>query len=382
MSPPPDTPAYRYNAALANRIEAKWQDRWDADHTFWAPNPSGPLADGFDAMADRRKLFVLDMFPYPSGAGLHVGHPLGYIGTDVFARFMRMRGHNVLHAMGYDAFGLPAEQYAVQTGQHPRVTTEANVANMRRQLRALGLGHDPRRGIATTDVDYYRWTQWIFLQIYDSWYDDDAGPRPADRRAARGARRRHARPGERRRSRGTPLARPRWRRASRVRRLLPPRLPRRGAGELVPGARHRPRQRGGHRRRPQRARQPPRVPSPARAVDAAHHRVLGPPARRSRSARLARVDQADAAQLDRPQRRRRGRVRGRGAHRRRDRRLHDSPRHAVRRHLHGARARASAGRPRSSRTSGPRIRRSSGGPPSASTSSPPKPWRRTASSRR
>ena len=112
------------------------------------------------------------MFPYPSGAGLHVGHPLGYIGTDVYARFMRMRRHNVLHAMGYDAFGLPAEQYAVQTGQHPRATTEANIANMRRQLRALGLGHDPRRGVATTDVDYYRWTQWIFLQLFGAWYDD------------------------------------------------------------------------------------------------------------------------------------------------------------------------------------------------------------------
>ncbi|MBM3660972.1 MAG: leucine--tRNA ligase, partial [Actinobacteria bacterium] len=120
------------------------------------------------------KLYVLDMFPYPSGAGLHVGHPLGYIGTDVFARYWRMRGRNVLHAMGYDAFGLPAEQYAVQTGQHPRVTTEANIANMRRQLRALGLGHDPRRGVATTDVPYYRWTQWIFLQIFDSWYDENA----------------------------------------------------------------------------------------------------------------------------------------------------------------------------------------------------------------
>ena len=91
------------------------------------------------------------MFPYPSGAGLHVGHPLGYIGTDVYARFERMTGYNVLHAMGYDAFGLPAEQYAVQTGQHPRVTTEANIATMRRQLRALGLGHDPRRSVATTD---------------------------------------------------------------------------------------------------------------------------------------------------------------------------------------------------------------------------------------
>ncbi len=171
----PDTPAFRYNARLANEIEAKWQDRWEADRTFWAPNPTGELAEGFAAVADRTKLYVLDMFPYPSGAGLHVGHPLGYIGTDVYARSMRMTGHNVLHAMGYDAFGLPAEQYAVQTGQHPRVTTEANIANMRRQLRALGLGHDPRRGVATTDVDYYRWTQWIFLQIFDSWYDDGAG---------------------------------------------------------------------------------------------------------------------------------------------------------------------------------------------------------------
>jgi leucyl-tRNA synthetase len=167
-----DVPNYRYSARLANEIEAKWQDRWEADHTFWAPNPEGPLAEGFPAVARRRKLYVLDMFPYPSGAGLHVGHPLGYIGTDVYARFMRMRDRNVLHAMGYDAFGLPAEQYAVQTGQHPRVTTEQNIATMHRQLRALGLGHDPRRGVATTDVAYYRWTQWIFLQIYNSWYDD------------------------------------------------------------------------------------------------------------------------------------------------------------------------------------------------------------------
>ena len=177
----PETPPFRYNAALANRIEAKWQDRWDAERTFWTPNPTGALAGGFAEVADRRKLYVLDMFPYPSGTGLHVGHPLGYIGTDVYARFMRMRGHNVLHAMGYDAFGLPAEQYAVQTGQHPRATTEANVANMRRQLRALGLGHDPRRSIATTDVDYYRWTQWIFLQLYGAWYDDDQDrARPID----------------------------------------------------------------------------------------------------------------------------------------------------------------------------------------------------------
>ena len=128
-------------------------------------------------MADLPKRYVLDMFPYPSGAGLHVGHPLGYIGTDVYARYLRMTGHNVVHTMGYDAFGLPAEQYAVQTGQHPRTTTEANIVTMRRQLRRLGLGHDPRRSIATIDERYYRWTQWIFLQIFNSWYDTGRRPR-------------------------------------------------------------------------------------------------------------------------------------------------------------------------------------------------------------
>jgi len=173
-----DTPPHRYTAELAAGIEARWQDRWEASGTFQAPNPTGPLAapDG-DAgwhNASGDKLFVLDMFPYPSGAGLHVGHPLGYIGTDVYGRFKRMTGHNVLHALGYDAYGLPAEQYAVQTGQHPRKTTEENIANMRRQLRRLGLAHDARRSVATTDVEFYRWTQWIFLQIFNAWYDTDA----------------------------------------------------------------------------------------------------------------------------------------------------------------------------------------------------------------
>src|SRR5258706_15892367 len=153
-----DIPPYRYTAALAADIESRWQDFWEEHGTFRAPNPTGPLADPTHPRAGAEKLFLLDMFPYPSGAGLHVGHPLGYIGTDVFARFMRMNGRNVLHAMGMDAFGLPAEQYAVQTGQHPRVTTEENIAMMRRQLRALGLAYDPRRGVSTTDVAYYRWT--------------------------------------------------------------------------------------------------------------------------------------------------------------------------------------------------------------------------------
>ncbi len=169
-----DLPTHRYDAALAQDIEARWQDRWEAEGTFHAPNPVGDLAQGFDALADRPKRYVLDMFPYPSGVGLHVGHPLGFIGTDVYARYLRMTGHNVVHTMGYDAFGLPAEQYALKTNTHPRVTTETNIATMRRQLRRLGLGHDDRRSVSTTDVDFYRWTQWIFLQIFHSWYDTDA----------------------------------------------------------------------------------------------------------------------------------------------------------------------------------------------------------------
>ncbi|WP_158853047.1 leucine--tRNA ligase [Saccharothrix deserti] len=165
------TPAYRYTAELAGEIERRWQQHWEEQGTFHAPNPVGPLKG--DVPAD--KLFVQDMFPYPSGAGLHVGHPLGFIGTDVFARYHRMNGRNVLHTMGFDAFGLPAEQYAVQTGQHPRKTTEDNIQTYLRQIRRLGLGHDERRRISTIDPGYYKWTQWIFLQIFNSWYDTAAG---------------------------------------------------------------------------------------------------------------------------------------------------------------------------------------------------------------
>ena len=167
-------PSYRYTAKLAGEIEAHWQDHWETEGTFHAPNPAGPWAEPEKVDSLGEKLFVLDMFPYPSGAGLHVGHPLGYIATDTFARFNRMKGRNVLHALGYDAFGLPAEQYAVQSGQHPRVTTEHNIAIMRRQLRRLGLAHDPRRSVATVDVEFYRWTQWIFLQIFNAWFDEKA----------------------------------------------------------------------------------------------------------------------------------------------------------------------------------------------------------------
>lgn len=165
--------SYRYTPGLAAKIEAKWQKHWADKGTFNAPNPTGDLSEPGAELPEDRK-FIQDMFPYPSGVGLHVGHPLGYIGTDVFARFHRMKGANVLHTLGYDAFGLPAEQYAVQTGTHPRTTTMANIANMERQLGRLGLGHDKRRSFATTDTDYYRWTQWIFLQIYNSWFDPEA----------------------------------------------------------------------------------------------------------------------------------------------------------------------------------------------------------------
>ena len=168
-----DAPPHRYTAQLAQDIELSWQDWWIENATFETPNPAGPLADP-DAVAARGdKLFVLDMFPYPSGTGLHVGHPLGFIGTDVFARYKRMTGHNVLHAMGFDAFGLPAEQFAVETGQHPAITTADNIATYRRQLRRLGLAHDPRRSVSTTDPDFYRWTQWIFSQVFNAWYDED-----------------------------------------------------------------------------------------------------------------------------------------------------------------------------------------------------------------
>lgn len=173
-APDSEAPPYRYTAALAGRIEGSWQDTWSKLGTFNVPNPVGSLAPTDGTPVPEDKLFVQDMFPYPSGEGLHVGHPLGYIATDVYARYFRMTGRNVLHALGFDAFGLPAEQYAVQTGTHPRTRTEANVVNFRRQLGRLGLGHDSRRSFSTTDVEFYKWTQWIFLQIYNAWFDPAA----------------------------------------------------------------------------------------------------------------------------------------------------------------------------------------------------------------
>ena len=250
----------------------------------------------------------MDMFPYPSGAGLHVGHPLGYLGTDVTSRFRRMDGDNVLHPMGYDAFGLPAEQYAVQTGQHPRITTEANIEAIRAQLRRLGVDHDDRRSFATIDPGYYKWTQWIFLQIFGSWFDESAGKaRRIDELVAElDAGTRQPAPGT------NPSGRP-WaelddvekRKVVDAHRLAYlhqapvnwcPGLGTVLSNEEVTAG------------RPVRARQLPRVPASADPVDDADHRLRRPPAGRPGPAGLVGLPEADAAQLDRPLDRRPDRV--------------------------------------------------------------------------
>ena len=151
-------PGYHFH-----RIEPKWQAYWERNRTFRTP----------DFVPGKPKLYILDMFPYPSGAGLHVGHPEGYTATDILCRYKRMRGFNVLHPMGWDAFGLPAEQYAIQTGTHPRETTQKNIATFKRQIQSLGFSYDWDREVDTTDPAYYKWTQWIFLKIFDTWYDPD-----------------------------------------------------------------------------------------------------------------------------------------------------------------------------------------------------------------
>ena len=141
-------------------IEQKWQAFWAKNQTYKVSNTSS-----------KPKYYVLDMFPYPSGAGLHVGHPLGYIASDIFSRYKRTKGFNVLHPMGYDSFGLPAEQYAIQTGQHPAITTETNINRYREQLDNLGFSYDWSREVRTSDPEYYRFTQWIFMKLFDAWYN-------------------------------------------------------------------------------------------------------------------------------------------------------------------------------------------------------------------
>jgi leucyl-tRNA synthetase len=166
-------------------IEPKRQRIWDETAAFKAWNPGETIPENHP-FAERHglagevaasqlppKYYILDMFPYPSGSGLHVGHPEGYTATDILARYKRSRGFNVLHPMGWDAFGLPAEQYAIKTGQHPRVTTEANISNFKRQIKSLGFSYDWSREVDTTDSDYFCWTQWIFLKLYHSWFNQE-----------------------------------------------------------------------------------------------------------------------------------------------------------------------------------------------------------------
>jgi len=145
-------------------IEKKWQKYWLENKTFHTEIDTA-----------KPKFYVLDMFPYPSGAGLHVGHPLGYIASDIYSRYKRLKGFNVLHPMGYDAYGLPAEQYAIQTGTHPAITTEKNIARYREQMDKLGFSYDWDREVKTCDPDYYKWTQWTFIRLYNHWYDMDSG---------------------------------------------------------------------------------------------------------------------------------------------------------------------------------------------------------------
>src|SRR5450756_2703897 len=167
-------------------IEPKWQQFWDRQQTFraWNPGetlpPEHPFAQrhGLGGRAPSTaelppKYYILDMFPYPSGAGLHVGHPEGYTATDILARYKRACGFHVLHPMGWDAFGLPAEQYAIKTGQHPAITTKNNCNTFRRQIKELGLSYDWDKEINTTDPGYFKWTQWIFIRLYNTWFDDN-----------------------------------------------------------------------------------------------------------------------------------------------------------------------------------------------------------------
>src|SRR5437660_2619272 len=165
-------------------IEPKWQKVWDEQQIFRAWNPGDAIPQGhpFARRHDLEgkataelppKYYILDMFPYPSGAGLHVGHPEGYTATDILARYKRAQGFHVLHPMGWDAFGLPAEQYAIKTGQHPRKTTAQNIATFKRQIKSLGFSYDWTREIDTTDPNYFKWTQWIFLKLYNSWSNPD-----------------------------------------------------------------------------------------------------------------------------------------------------------------------------------------------------------------
>ena len=286
-----------------DQIEPKWQAIWDERQLFHAPNPG---EQGFDPA--KPKFYVLDMFPYPSGAGLHVGHPEGYTATDIVARYKRLRGFNVLHPMGWDAFGLPAEQYAIKTGQHPAITTRENVAKFKSQLKRIGFSYDWQREINTTDPKYYKWTQWIFLQIYNSWFNPETNRGRADFHLSR------SRSGQR---------------SPRLRRDVPvnwcPELGTVLANEEVIDGKS---EVGGF----------PVVRRPMRQwmlrITAFAERLLDG----TRRTRLARGNQTAPAQLDWPKRRRGDRFQDCDECGSADSRFHDATRHALRRYIPGARA--------------------------------------------
>ena len=328
------------------RIEPKWQAYWEQNKTFRAT----------DLDRSRPKLYILDMFPYPSGAGLHVGHPEGYTATDILCRYKRMRGFNVLHPMGWDAFGLPAEQYAVQTNTHPRITTQANIDTFRRQIKSLGFSYDWDREVDTTDPDYYKWTQWIFLQDLRHL----VRPRLRVDRCRRAGRAR-ARAGRSPSCRSPPgTADPDAYRDSKrlaYRAEVPvnwcPALGTVLANEEVIDGKS---ERGGY----------PGRPDAADPVDAADHRLRRAPGRRPGAASTGRArsrtcsatgsGRSEGAEVDFPilvdddldelaRSAASPRAVPRRPVRRRDPRLHHPARHALRRDLHGAGPRASAGRP-------------------------------------
>ena len=277
-----------------NEIEVRWQKYWQEHRTYHVDNHS-----------DAPHYYVLDMFPYPSGAGLHVGHPLGYIASDIFARYKRLQGFNVLHPMGYDAYGLPAEQYALQTGQHPARTTERNIARYREQLDKIGFSFDWDREVRTCDPAYYRWTQWTFVRLFNSYYDNRLGKACpiADLEAHLS---RHGTDGlDAAGSAPLSFTAEQWNGFDAVRRsevLMNYRLAYLAdtAVNWCPG--HRAGQRRGGERR-QRARRLPRGTQAHAAVVAPHHRLRPTAGGRPRPRRLDRLAQRNPAQLDWSQRR-------------------------------------------------------------------------------
>ncbi len=281
------------------KIEKKWQAYWAQNGTFKTKeDPSKP------------KFYVLDMFPYPSGAGLHVGHPLGYIASDIYSRYKRLKGFNVLHPMGYDAFGLPAEQYAIQTGQHPEVTTVNNINRYRQQMDRIGFSYDWSRELRTCDPAYYKWTQWAFLKMFGSWYDNDAHEGSSDRGfdSRVRERRKHCRKrrlhGARTVHGGAVAGIFRKREVGRADEL-PHRLSGRDGGELVRRTRNCARQRRGEGW----PFSPRRLPCGAEEDEAVAAQGFGlcrKASRRSGQDRLDRLPQGDAAQLDRKVQRLRG----------------------------------------------------------------------------